>query len=78
LTAGRERRGKGKEKEKDRDTPLTTLSISEDTFEYVMGMMEKYVEDEIPMLHTVCDGVKNLSNDSLISRISLRCLNFLL
>ena len=54
---GRERRTKGKDKEKDkeRETPLTTLSISEDTFEYVMGMMEKYVEDEIPMLHTVSE-----------------------
>lgn len=50
--SARERRGKGKEKEKERDVP-TILSISEDIFEYVMGMMEKYVEDTIPMLHTV-------------------------
>jgi len=50
--APRERRTKGKDKEKERDVP-TTLTISEDTFEYVMGMMEKYVEDMIPMLYTV-------------------------
>jgi enhancer of polycomb-like protein len=53
ISAGRERRIKGKEREKERETPITSLSISEDIFEYVMGMMEKYVEDTIPMLHTV-------------------------
>lgn len=52
---GRERRkGKDKEKEKEKESvPLTPLTISEDVFEFVMGMMEKYTEDTVPMLHTV-------------------------
>jgi enhancer of polycomb-like protein len=53
LSAGRERRIKGKDREREKDAPLTSLSISEDIFEYVMGMLEKYAEDTIPMLHTV-------------------------
>jgi len=60
--AARERRGKGKDKEKDRDGP-TTLSISEDMFEYVMGMMEKYVEDTVPMLHTVSQACIRTRNE---------------
>lgn len=47
---GRERRIKGKDREKEAPT---TLTISEDVFEYVMGMMEKFTEDTVPMLHTV-------------------------
>jgi hypothetical protein len=77
--AARERRGKGKEKEKDkeRDVP-TTLSISEDIFEYVMGMMEKYVEDTVPMLHTVSLERNSEYLNVLISRTSPSCHNFLL
>ncbi|WWC88395.1 uncharacterized protein L201_003306 [Kwoniella dendrophila CBS 6074] len=53
TTAGRGMRAKGKEKEKDKNDGLpTSLSISEDTFEYIMGVLEKYAEDSVPMLHT--------------------------
>lgn len=54
VSAGRERRMKGKDKEKD--TPPSPVFISEDLFEYVMGMLEKFVDDTIPTLHTVSLG----------------------
>lgn len=50
-SAGRERRMKGKDKEKD--SLPSPVYISEDIFEYVMGMLEKFVDDTIPALHTV-------------------------
>nr|ODN91801.1 hypothetical protein L203_01053 [Cryptococcus depauperatus CBS 7841] len=46
---GRAMRAKGKEKDKDAPAALV---ISEDMFEYVMGILEKYTEDNVPMLHT--------------------------
>jgi len=49
--AGRPSRGKGKEKEKD--GPAPPVFISEDTFEYIMGVLEKNAADSVPMLHTV-------------------------
>ena len=49
-SAGRPSRNKGKEREKG--TPALVF-ISEDTFEFVMGVLEKYVEDNVSMLHTV-------------------------
>ncbi|WVF68779.1 hypothetical protein IAT40_003551 [Kwoniella sp. CBS 6097] len=48
---GRGMRAKGKEKEKSENVP-THLFISEDTFEYIMGVLEKFAEDSVPMLHT--------------------------
>ncbi|WVW84986.1 hypothetical protein I302_107022 [Kwoniella bestiolae CBS 10118] len=52
-SAGRGMRAKGKEKEKEKNEGLpTSLFISEDTFEYIMGVLEKYAEDSVPMLHT--------------------------
>ncbi|EIW67543.1 hypothetical protein TREMEDRAFT_33468 [Tremella mesenterica DSM 1558] len=54
LSAGRERR-KGKEKEKEKDKDKETqmvLEIKMDIFEFVMGVLEKYVEDMVPMVHT--------------------------
>jgi enhancer of polycomb-like protein len=48
---GRPSRGKGKEREKD--GPAPPVYISEDTFEYVMGVLEKNAEDSVPTLHTV-------------------------
>jgi enhancer of polycomb-like protein len=52
LSAGRERRTKGKDKEKEANVPAT-INITEDTFEYIMGVLEKHAEDSVPMLHTV-------------------------
>jgi enhancer of polycomb-like protein len=52
LSAGRERRTKGKDKEKEANVPAT-LNITDDTFEYIMGVLEKHAEDSVPMLHTV-------------------------
>ncbi|WVQ65343.1 uncharacterized protein L199_003519 [Kwoniella botswanensis] len=53
TSAGRGMRAKGKEKEKDKHDGIpTSLFISEDTFEYIMGVLEKYAEDSVPMLHT--------------------------
>ncbi|WRT68052.1 uncharacterized protein IL334_005027 [Kwoniella shivajii] len=53
TSAGRGMRAKGKEKEKEKnDNVPTPLFISEDTFEYIMGVLEKYAEDSVPMLHT--------------------------
>ena len=43
-------RNKGKEREKETPAPVF---IAEDTFEYIMGVLEKNVEDNVPMLHTV-------------------------
>ena len=61
ASASRERRNpKGKDKEEKAPTPI---SINPDTFEYVMGVMEKYAEDRVPTLHTV----------SLTPGPSLRC-----
>lgn len=53
VSGGRERRMKGKDKEKEKEAPPSPLHISEDLFEYVMGMLEKYADDTIPTLHTV-------------------------
>lgn len=63
LSSGpRERRNKGKDRDKaDKDGNAgpgasgkqDVSSISEDVFEYVMGVMEKYTEDTVPTLHTV-------------------------
>lgn len=51
--AGRPSRGnKGKDREKDQTTPLR---ISDDEFEYIMGMFEKWIDKHVPMLHTVRD-----------------------
>lgn len=58
---GRNERRKGKEKEKT-DAP-TSLTIDEDTFEYIMGVLEKHCEDTVPMLHT------NLSLMPLFSQV---------
>ncbi|WVR06584.1 hypothetical protein IAU60_003616 [Kwoniella sp. DSM 27419] len=53
ASGGRGMRVKGKEKEKDKgDGVPTHLFIGEDTFEYIMGVLEKYAEDSVPMLHT--------------------------
>jgi hypothetical protein len=41
---------KGKDKEKEANGPL---KISEDEFEYVMGMLELWTDRNVPMLHTV-------------------------
>lgn len=51
-SGGRPRREKGKEKEKE-DKVLTPVYISEDNFEFIMGVLEKNAEDNVPMLHTV-------------------------
>ena len=51
-SAGRPSRNKGKEREKETPSPIF---ISEDTFEFVMGVFEKHAEDTVPMLHTVSD-----------------------
>jgi enhancer of polycomb-like protein len=56
-----ERRTKGKEKEKG-DGP-SSLFITEDTYEYIMGVLEKHTEDTVPMLHT------NLSLMPLFSQV---------
>lgn len=53
VSAGRERRMKGKDKEKEKESAPSPVYISEDLFEYVMGMLEKFVDDMIPTLHTV-------------------------
>ncbi|ORY30601.1 enhancer of polycomb-like-domain-containing protein [Naematelia encephala] len=47
---GRPSRMKGKGRE-EKDAPAA-LYISEDTFEYIMGVLEKHAEDSVPMLHT--------------------------
>ena len=47
-------RRKGKDKVEEKPAPL---NISEDTFEFVMGVLEKYTEDVVPSLHTVCSPV---------------------
>ena len=53
-SVGRPRREKGKEKEKEKENnPPAPLHISEDLFEYVMGVLEKYTEEAVPTLHTV-------------------------
>lgn len=49
-TVGRPKREKGKEKEKETPAPVY---ISEDVFEYIMGVLEKHAEEKVPMLHTV-------------------------
>ncbi len=49
-SAGRPSRNKGKDREKETPAPVF---IFEDTFEYVMGVLEKHAEDSVPMLHTV-------------------------
>ena len=52
----RPRREKGKEKEKETDrstTPAQPIFISEDSFEFVMGVLEKYTQDNVPTLDMV-------------------------
>jgi enhancer of polycomb-like protein len=44
------KRSKGKDKERDGNGPL---KMSEDEFEYVMGMLELWTDRNVPMLHTV-------------------------
>ena len=53
--SARPRREKGKEKEKDADrsTSLAPLFISEESFEFIMGVLEKYIEDKVPTLDMV-------------------------
>lgn len=47
-------KSRGKEKDKKADKEGTgALKISEDVFEYVMGMLELWTEKNVPMLHTV-------------------------
>jgi enhancer of polycomb-like protein len=41
---------KGKDKAEEKPAPM---NISEDTFEFVMGVLEKHAEDALPTLHTV-------------------------
>lgn len=48
---GRPVRGKGKDKEKTEGNG--PIKMSEDLFEYIMGMMELWTEKNVPMLHTV-------------------------
>jgi enhancer of polycomb-like protein len=43
-------KSRGKEKDKE---GTGALKISEDVFEYVMGMLELWTEKNVPMLHTV-------------------------
>jgi len=56
---GRPKREKGKEKEKE-EKVLTPINISEDVFEFIMGMLEKNAEDNVPMLHTVSLGSETM------------------
>lgn len=50
---------KGKEKDKkDEKEGTGALKISEDVFEYVMGMLEHWIEKNVPMLHTVRIGTR--------------------
>jgi enhancer of polycomb-like protein len=63
---------KGKEKDRKDDKEGTgALKISEDVFEYVMGMLEHWTEKNVPMLHTVCRAIEpmeiraNLSHQDL-------------
>lgn len=57
TSQGRPVRIKGKEREKA-ETPAP-LFIPEDVFEYVMGVLEKHVEDSFPALHTVRLGLSS-------------------
>jgi enhancer of polycomb-like protein len=50
-TNGRTERRAAKGKEKEKDVPAS-LNISEDVFEYIMGVLEKHAEDAVPTLHT--------------------------
>lgn len=50
---GRGMRVKGKDKEKEKGDAPAPFVISEDMFEYIMGVFEKYTEENAPMLHTV-------------------------
>ena len=52
-SAGRPSRNKGKDKDRESSVPAP-LFISEDLFEFIMGVLEKHTEDSVPMLHTVC------------------------
>ena len=66
-SAGRPSRNKGKEREKGTPAPVF---ISEDKFEFVMGVIEKYVEENVPMLHTVCSYSKPDQNTSLTEMLT--------
>lgn len=56
---------KGKEKDKKDDKEGTgALKISEDVFEYVMGMLELWTEKNVPMLHTVCRFTHPIDNST--------------
>lgn len=51
---GKSAKSKGKERDKKEDKDGTAaLKISDDLFEYIMGMLELWTEKNIPMLHTV-------------------------
>lgn len=55
---GKSAKSKGKEKDKKDDKDGTgALKISEDIFEYVMGMLELWTEKNVPMLHTVSSSL---------------------
>lgn len=56
---GRPKREKGKEREKE-DKVLSPINITEDIFEFIMGVLEKNAEDNVPMLHTVSPGIEEI------------------
>ncbi|KAJ9101765.1 hypothetical protein QFC21_003104 [Naganishia friedmannii] len=52
-TNGKSAKSKGKERDKKEDKDgMAALKISDDLFEYIMGMLELWTEKNIPMLHT--------------------------
>lgn len=66
---GRPQRHKEKGKEKEKEIPAA-LNITEDVFEYVMGVMEKNAETSAPTLHTDLSLMPSFASvESLFSAI---------
>lgn len=71
--AGRGTRGKGKDREKEKEEMVVPV-ISEDEFELVMALMERWTDEKLPTLHTVRSGPLPALPPSIPSKsLSTRC-----
>ena len=69
TSSGRPRRDKGKDK--DASHPPAPLFISEDSFEFVMGVLEKHADDNIPTLDMVSALSTTLEASDTLQNLSL-------
>jgi hypothetical protein len=67
--AGRGSRGKGKDREREKEDSVVPV-MTEDEFELVMALMERWTDEKVPTLHTVRPASRSIQDRSNASSAS--------